>query len=48
MKHAKIFCKSLLKNFVLFDHLLGFLKLHLKTLKFCVFPVLQLYVEIFE
>ena len=47
MNHAKIFVNRV-EHFVLFDHLLGFLKLHVEILKIILFPVVQLYVEIFE
>ena len=36
------------KHIVLCPYLLDILGLHLKILKICVFPVVQLYVEIFE
>ena len=36
------------KPVVLFHFLLDLLGLHLKIMKVCVFPVVQLYVEMFE
>ena len=33
---------------MLFNFLLDILRLHLKTLKICLFPVVQLYVEMIE
>ena len=46
MNQVEIFCKSCY-HFVLFDHSLGFLELYVEILKVYVFPVVQLYVEMF-
>ena len=42
------FFVNLVQHFVLFNHSLGFLELHIKILKIYIVPVVQLYVEMFE
>ena len=47
MNPAKNFVNRV-QHFVLFDDLLGFLELHVEIVKIYVFPVVKLYVEMFE